>query len=97
MRHEGRAGVALLLFQISTNGTGSLSGARHLHSADETQEHAASPAWRRSDNAPRPGVLRLNQLCTKVSEVHLSVPSVSSQRTLRISVISALNFLSDYS
>jgi myo-inositol-1-phosphate synthase len=43
-RNEGCAGVALFLLQVSANCARLVSRARHLHSVDETQEHAAALA-----------------------------------------------------
>src|SRR3712207_8324686 len=39
-RHEGRAGVALLLLQVADDRAGSLPRARHLHPAHEAQERS---------------------------------------------------------
>src|SRR5512147_2309074 len=52
-------GVAELLLQVADDGAGTVSGARFIHSVDETEEHAASLERRRVDHAPWVGVLRL--------------------------------------
>src|SRR5579871_595549 len=56
-RHSG---VAELLFQVSDDRPGTVSRARLVYSADEAEEHTASPEGRRTDHAPGAGVLRLD-------------------------------------
>src|SRR5438045_9440684 len=51
--------MAVLLLQESDGGARTATGARSLHSADEAQEHAPPSHGRRSNHAPRIGVLRL--------------------------------------
>ena len=46
-------------FKAPMHAPGAVSGARHLHPADEAEEHAALDAGRGLDHAPRPGILRL--------------------------------------
>ena len=58
---SGHPGVAVVLLQEPADGPGPLPRARPLHPADEAQEHAAPPARRRADHAPRPRVLRLGR------------------------------------
>ena len=56
---ERHPGVAVVLLQEPDARAGPLPGARPVHPADEAEEHAALPAGRGADHAPRAGVLRL--------------------------------------
>ena len=58
-RHARHSGMAVVLFQGSDDRARAVSRARHLHPADEAEEHAALDARRGSDYAPGPGILRL--------------------------------------
>src|SRR6185503_5268249 len=60
-RHEGRTGVALLLFQVAANRAGLISRTRYLYPAHEVEEHAAAFARRGSDHTPRARILRLKR------------------------------------
>src|SRR5205823_9783422 len=51
--------VAALRVQVAHARAGALPGARSVHSVDETEEHVALDDGRRSDHAPRRGILRL--------------------------------------
>src|SRR5260370_21509841 len=62
VRDAGRAGVAVVLLQGTDERARSVSRARHLHPADEAEEHAALDARRGSDHTSGPGVLRLRVL-----------------------------------
>src|SRR3954447_9629703 len=55
------SGMALILLQGANDGSGTLSRARHFHSADETEEYVAVDARRGPHHASRPRILRLGQ------------------------------------
>jgi hypothetical protein len=43
-QNEGCTGMVVVLFQITDDGAWSVSGTRHLHPADEAEEHSAASA-----------------------------------------------------
>ena len=59
LRDARNSGVAELLLQVAHDRAGPLSGARSVHSVDETEEYAALDDGRRFDHALGTGVLRL--------------------------------------
>src|SRR5215470_14539656 len=61
-RNARHPGVAKFLLQVTHDGTKALSGARPVHPANEAEEYAAVDDGRRSDHAPRPGILRLARI-----------------------------------
>src|ERR1700676_3930511 len=56
------SGMAELLFQVTDDAAGLVSGARSVHPAHQAEEHAAVSEGRRADYAPGAGVLRLSQV-----------------------------------
>src|SRR6185312_12077381 len=60
--HAWRAGMAVVLLQGTDDRARALSGARHLHSAHEAEEHAALDEGRTAHHSPRSRVLRLSLL-----------------------------------
>ena len=59
--HARHPGMAVVLLQGADARAEYLSRARHLHPADEAQEHAALDARRGPDHASRPRILRLTR------------------------------------
>src|SRR5881394_4602513 len=53
--------MAVVLFQITHDGAGSLSRTRRLHPVDEAQEHVEASARRGPDYSSRSRVLRLTK------------------------------------
>src|SRR4029077_15707681 len=75
----GNSGMAELLLQVSHDRSGTLSGARSVHSADEVEEHSPLPEGRRADHAPGIGILRL----TRKKEICEWQPRLQRQRIVR--------------
>src|ERR1700686_3472717 len=58
-RNARHSGMAVVLFQGANDRPRALSRARRVHSAHETEEHAALDARRRTDHASGTRILRL--------------------------------------
>src|SRR5277367_5012270 len=58
----GNSGMAEFLLQVADDSAGTVSGARPVYSADETEKHSAALKGRRADYAPRARVLRLTHV-----------------------------------
>src|SRR4051812_20582218 len=66
--------MAVVLFQITHDGAGSLSRTRRLHPVDETQEYVEASARRGPDYSSRSRVLRL----TKPAFTGQTIPAIGN-------------------